>query len=86
MCGNVSLPSPAARYSPESGQLVLGEGAFRMHVAQVRCGAAARMRWRGVGGSPLPLLPAAAASCCCWGHPAAAAAAPSHQVNAVVYV
>lgn len=35
VCGNVRLPSPAARYSPESGQLVLGEGAFHLHVAQV---------------------------------------------------
>ncbi|KAL4854252.1 putative oxidoreductase YhdF [Chlorella vulgaris] len=35
VCGNVRLPSPAARYSPEAGQLVLGEGAFHIHVAQV---------------------------------------------------
>ncbi|EFN56880.1 expressed protein [Chlorella variabilis] len=35
VCGNVRLPSPAARYSPESGQLVLGEGGFHLHVAQV---------------------------------------------------
>ncbi|KAI7835668.1 hypothetical protein COHA_010407 [Chlorella ohadii] len=35
VCGNVQLPSPAARYSAESGQLVLGEGAFRLHVAEV---------------------------------------------------
>lgn len=35
VCGNVRLPSPAARYSPESGQLVLGEGALCLHVAQV---------------------------------------------------
>jgi hypothetical protein len=34
-CGNVRLPSPAARYSPQAGQLVLGDGAFHLHVAQV---------------------------------------------------
>lgn len=35
VCGNVRLPSPAARYSPQSGQLMLGEGAFQLHLAQV---------------------------------------------------
>ena len=38
VCGNVRLPTPSARYSPGSAagqQLVLGEGALHVHVAQV---------------------------------------------------
>jgi len=35
VCGAVTLPTPAARYSHSSGTLSLGEGAFQMHVAEV---------------------------------------------------
>lgn len=34
-CYIVHLPITCRRYSAESGQLVLGEGAFRLHVAEV---------------------------------------------------
>ena len=35
VCGGVSLPTPAARYSHAAGTLSLGEGAFHLHVAEV---------------------------------------------------
>ena len=35
VCGGLSLPAPAARYTHSSGTLSLGEGAFHLHVAEV---------------------------------------------------
>lgn len=35
ICGGVSLPAPAARYTHNSGTLALGEGAFHLHVAEI---------------------------------------------------
>ena len=35
ICGGVSMPAPAARYTHSDGTLALGEGAFHLHVAEV---------------------------------------------------
>jgi len=35
VCGGVSLPTPTARYTYDSGSLMVGEGAFNIHVAEV---------------------------------------------------
>jgi hypothetical protein len=35
VCGAAALPAPAARYSAADGALALGDGALRLHVAEV---------------------------------------------------
>jgi hypothetical protein len=37
VCGSMTVPTPTARYLPENGTLALGEGAFRLHIAEVNC-------------------------------------------------